>query len=58
MKSDLENIMCSLLAKKIGVQNTIARIRNPEYNESINLLKKELGLSMTINPELLTANKV
>ena len=50
--------MCSLLAKKLGVQNTIARIRNPEYNESINLLKKELGLSMTINPELLTANKV
>ena len=58
MKSDLENIMCSLLEKKLGVQNTIVRIRNPEYNESINLLKKELGLSMTINPELLTANKV
>ena len=58
MKNDLENIMCLLIGKKLGVKNTIARIRNPEYNDSINLLKKELGLSMIINTEVLTASKI
>ena len=55
MNMDEQNILCSLLAKKLGAKNTIARIRSLEYSSSINLLKDELGLSMTINPEQLTA---
>lgn len=55
MKQDSENVMCSLLSKKLGTKNTIARIRSHEYSNSINLIKEELGLSMTINPEYLTA---
>lgn len=58
MKNDEDNILCSLLAKKMGAKNTIARVRNPEYTKSINYIKNELGLSMSINPELLTAKEI
>ena len=58
MDKDELNVMCCLLAKKLGAKQTIARIRNPEYNNSINILKEELGLSMVINPELMTASKI
>lgn len=58
MQHDEQNVMCSLLGKKLGAKNTIARIRTPEYSNSVNLLKDELGLSMLINPEALTANQI
>ena len=56
--TDEQNLMCSLLGKTLGCKNTIARIRTPEYYHSISILKEKLGLSMTINPELLTAAKL
>ena len=55
---DEQNVMCSLLGKTLGAKHTIARIRTPEYNNSINILKEQLGLSMTINPERLTAIQI
>ena len=55
MDCDEKNIMCSLLAKKMGSKHTIARIRNRDNNDSAFLLKKEIGLSYIINPEYLTA---
>lgn len=58
MKNDEDNILCCLLAKQIGAKNTIARVRNPEYAKSINYIKDNLGLSLSINPELLTAKEI
>lgn len=58
MEKDEDNILCCLLAKKMGTKNTIARVRNPEYSKSINYIKDNLGLSMAINPELLTAKEI
>ncbi len=55
MDKDEKNIMCSFLGRKLGVKKTIARVRTPEYSSSISLLKEDLGLSMTINPEYMTA---
>ena len=49
------NILCCAAAKKLGTEHTIARVRNPEYSELIHLMKSELNLSMTINPELAAA---
>ena len=57
-KNDEDNILCCILAKKLGAKNTIARVRNPEYAKSMNYIKEDLGLSMTINPELLTAREI
>ena len=58
MKEDSENVMCALIGKKLGAKSTIARIRSLEYSSSINLIKEELGLSMTINPEYLAASQI
>lgn len=52
------NMISCLLAKKLGVKHTVARVRNPDYAEQLVLLKDELGLSMAINPELSAASEI
>ena len=57
--SDELNMLSCFLAKRMGAGHTIARIRNPEYNdESLDFMKRELELSMAINPELLAAKEL
>ena len=58
MKNDEDNILCSVISSSLGAKNTIARIRNPEYLKSINHIRDNLGISMIINPELLTAREI
>ncbi|MBQ0111116.1 MAG: Trk system potassium transporter TrkA, partial [Oscillospiraceae bacterium] len=54
--SDEFNMLSCYLAKKMGAKETIARIRNPEFNDkSLSFLRQHLFLSMSINPEALTA---
>ena len=53
--SDEINMLCCLIAKKVGNCKTIARVRKPEYDFVVNFLKEELGLSMSINPEMTAA---
>jgi trk system potassium uptake protein TrkA len=55
---DEVNIICCMLAKKLGAKHTIARVRNPEYAEQLAFLKEDLGLSMTINPEKAAAREI
>lgn len=52
------NLLTCLIAKKFGNCNTIARVRNPEYNSEIKYLRRELGLSMAINPEYACAMNI
>lgn len=52
------NILCCLVAKKLGAKQTIARVRNPEYSKQILMMRDELGLSMTVNPELEAAREI
>ena len=56
--SDETNMLCCLVAKRLGTQYAIARIRDPEYNESLNLLRHELDIDMAINPERATAQEI
>ena len=56
--SDEQNLLCCVIAKKAGNCKTIARVRNPIYNEESNFLRKELGLAMIINPELTSASEI
>ena len=53
--ADETNLLCCMVARKLGCPHTIARIRNPVYAEETYLLREELGLSMTVNPERTTA---
>lgn len=56
--SDELNLLCCLVAKKVGDCHTIARVRNPVYHKEIEFIKEKLGLSMIINPELASANEI
>ncbi|MGN1409971.1 MAG: Trk system potassium transporter TrkA [Eubacteriales bacterium] len=57
--SDEMNMLSCFIAKRMGAAHTIARIRNPEYNDaSLGFMKRELGLSMSINPEQLAAREL
>lgn len=49
--SDELNIITCLLAKNLGAQNTIARVRNLEYSNDLKIIKDSLGLTMAVNPE-------
>ena len=55
---DEQNLLCCCIARQAGHCKTIARVRNPIYNEEISFLRDKLGLDMVINPELLTANEI
>ncbi len=52
------NLVCCLVAKKLGCKSTIARVRNPEYSEQLSQMQEELGLTMTINPERAAASEI
>ena len=56
--SDELNILCCLFAKHMGTENTIARVRNPDYAGQSQVLRNDLGISMTVNPEYETANEI
>lgn len=56
--SDELNIMCCLLARNMGVSETIARVRTPELYEDLNLFKDSLGLTMAVNPEREAATEI
>lgn len=56
--ADEINLLCCIVAKKLGCKHTIARVRNPEYDQQIRFLKDELGLSMVINPEKAAALEI
>lgn len=56
--SDEVNLLCCVVAKRAGNCHTIARVRNPIYSAERGFLRKELGLSMIINPEFAAAMEI
>ena len=55
---DETNLLCCMVARKLGCKHTIARVRNPEYDQQTRFLKEELGLSMVVNPEKAAALEI
>ena len=55
---DETNLVCALIAKSVGAQHTIARVRNPDYRRDADMLKREIGLDMVINPDLAAAEEI
>lgn len=57
--SDELNMLGCFMARKMGAKHTVARIRNPEYNdENLGFMKQQLSISVTLNPELSVAHEV
>lgn len=56
--SDELNLLACLIAKKAGAAHTIARVRDPAYSRDLNLIKDDLGLSLSVNPEMAAAAEI
>lgn len=57
--SDELNMLSCFAAKRMGAKYTVARIRNPKNNDdSLDFMKKQLDLSLSINPEQLAAQAI
>ena len=56
--TDELNMLCCLLAKRLGAKQTIARVRSPLYYKQIDLFKDDLKLSMAVNPELVLSGEI
>ncbi len=56
--ADEINLLCCMIARKLGCRHTIARVRNSEYTEAQYLLREEMGLSMAVNPEKIAAREI
>ncbi len=58
--SDEMNMLSCFAAKRMGARHTAARIRNSANNtvESMEFMKQQLELSLSFNPEMLTARAI
>ncbi|ABR50488.1 TrkA-N domain protein [Alkaliphilus metalliredigens QYMF] len=56
--SDETNMLIGSIGKKLGCEKAVARIRNPEYENQLGFIKKEMGIDYIVNPELSTAKEI
>lgn len=57
--SDEFNMLSCFLARRMGARHTVARIRNPEYNDnSLSFMCREMSISLAINPDKLAAREL
>lgn len=56
--NDELNMVCCLAAKQLGAKYSIARIRDPEYTESLTMLQNKLDIDQVINPERAAAQEI
>lgn len=56
--ADELNVLCCIMAERLGTKHSIARVRDPEYMLDHNKLWKDLGIDMVINPERQTAKEI
>ena len=56
--SDEINLLCCHCAHNLGVPYTVARVRGSEYANDLDTLKRDLGITLLINPELSSAIEI
>lgn len=56
--ADEINLLSCMFARKAGKCRVIARVRNPAYNQEIEFIQNQLGISAIINPDLATAREI
>lgn len=55
---DETNLLSCIIAKSMGAKRCIARVRDPEQNAQAVFLSQNLGITMTVNPELLASREI
>lgn len=56
--TDEINIMASMMAKKMGAQYTIARVRDIEYSSHHAFMQQSMGIDLMLNPEMEAAIEI
>ena len=56
--SDEKNLLCCLIARQLSDCRLVARVRNPIYNEEVDIFRSAFDLTMVINPELTAASEI
>lgn len=56
-EKDEINVLACMVAKSLGIDNTVARVRNPEYISMANE-KNNIGISMMVNPEYQVSEEI
>lgn len=57
--NDELNLLCCLLAKRMNPKlQTAARVRNPEYTDYVQDLRRDLSINLIVNPELTAAREI
>jgi len=56
--SDEVNMIACMTAKRIGIPQTIARIRDPDYSSDLIISKEDLGIDLIINPDQSAAMEI
>jgi trk system potassium uptake protein TrkA len=56
--SDELNMVCCMMAEKLGAAHSIARVRNPEYFREMGFVRDYLGIDFVVNPEYEAANEI
>ena len=56
-EKDEINVLACMVAKSIGIQHTVARVRNPEFSSMANE-KNNIGISLMVNPEYQVSEEI
>ena len=56
--SDEINLLCCHIAHRLGLPYTVARVRGTEYANDLDTLKRDLGITMLINPEFASSVEI
>lgn len=56
--NDEYNALCAVMAKKIGADRCVARVRNREYFKQLDFMRNALGINLIVNPEYTTADEI
>ncbi len=55
---DEVNLLGCVFARKMGAGHTMARIRNPEYMDSVHVMRELTELSLALNPDQVAAEEI
>ncbi len=55
---ELNLLLLHVCQKKAGHCHAIARVRNPSYSHELDFIKKQIGISAIINPEMAAAKEI
>ena len=57
-ENDEFNALCTVMAKKLGADRCVARVRNREYFKQLDFMRNALGINLIVNPEYATACEI